>query len=420
MDYNSAIQKLFSLHQFGVKLGLDNISKLCNVIGNPQKKLKCFHVAGSNGKGSTASFLASILTEQGYKVGLYTSPHFVKFNERIRINGKEIDDNFIVKFVADLNSYIDSNSPTFFELTTAMAFQYFFENDVDFAVIETGLGGRLDATNIIDPLISIITTLSLEHTNILGETLEKIACEKAGIIKNNRPVILGIMPEEAENSIKEIAQERGSNILLFKDSMKDFGDFIIVENKPIRYHIFQTPLPGKHQLLNAGLAVKAVKEVLPSVDDLHISRGIRNVIPNTGIQGRYEIYNSRPRVIFDSAHNPAGIKCFLDEFNKEKNFYTKRTLIFGAMRDKNIKGMLLLLKNSFESIVLTTIGYERAATVAELEEIAGKLGIKTTAAEKPEEYIKEYINSKENEVLVVLGSMYILGEIKLRLMNKFS
>ncbi|MFA3782036.1 folylpolyglutamate synthase/dihydrofolate synthase family protein [Melioribacteraceae bacterium 4301-Me] len=421
MDYNSAIKKLFSLHQFGIKLGLDNISKLCEFIGNPQKELKAFHIAGSNGKGSTASFLASILMEEGYKVGLYTSPHFVKFNERIRIDGKEIDDDYIVNFVSELNSYIDQNSPTFFELTTAMAFKYFYENKVDFAVIETGLGGRLDATNIIEPLISIITTISLEHTNVLGDTIQKIAREKAGIIKKGKPVVLGIMPPEAIDSIKEIAEKIGSRVLLLKEIVDDKGEYLRIKNNPNYYNIYQTPLKGKFQLFNAALAIAAINQILILSNGINIDRGIRNVVRNSGIQGRYEIYNNNPLVIFDSAHNPEGVKSFLGEFIKDKKKYTKRILLFGVMRDKNIPEMLFLLREHFDEILITSVNYERAASIEMLQDITKQLKINSIMVKEPEEYIKKFISSnKGNEVLVVLGSMYLLGQVKKMLAKNFN
>ncbi|MFA7229307.1 MAG: Mur ligase family protein, partial [Melioribacteraceae bacterium] len=190
----SALNLLFSLHQFGIKLGLDNMTALLDHIGNPHSGLKMIHIAGSNGKGSTASFIASILMEAGFKVGLYTSPHFVKFNERIRINGVMIDDNSVAEFVDGLREYISEKKPTFFEITTALAFHYFLHQKVDYAVIETGLGGRLDATNVITPLASVITSISLDHTEHLGETIEKIAAEKGGIIKPGAKLFTGIMP----------------------------------------------------------------------------------------------------------------------------------------------------------------------------------------------------------------------------------
>ena len=210
MNIDQALEKIYSLKQFHIKLGLDNIRNLLEHLDNPHQGLNCFHIAGSNGKGSTCSFLASILQEYGYKVGLYTSPHFVSFNERIRINGVAIDDNYIINFLEKNKSYIDNYKPTFFEITTALAFHYFQNEDIDYAVIETGLGGRLDATNVIDPIASVITSISYEHTHILGDSLEQIAAEKGGIIKKNRPVFIGDIPDEAQNVLSSIAQKNNS------------------------------------------------------------------------------------------------------------------------------------------------------------------------------------------------------------------
>ena len=203
MDIQESLNKLYALHTFGVKLGLENIQKFLEVIGNPQSKLQTIHVAGSNGKGSTASFIASILIEKGYKVGLYTSPHFVIFNERIVVNGKYIPDDFIANFIDRYQKYIDEYELTFFEVTTAMAFEYFVFSDVDYAVIETGLGGRLDATNVLNPIACVITSISLEHTDILGNKLEQIAFEKGEIIKSGSKTFIGLLPEEAIKVIEK-------------------------------------------------------------------------------------------------------------------------------------------------------------------------------------------------------------------------
>ena len=203
MDVETSLQKLFSLHTFGIKLGLENTINFLAHLGNPQKQLKTIHVAGSNGKGSTSSFIASILQETEYKTGLYTSPHFVKFNERIVINGRQIDDEYIAGFVSENEKYIDDNQLTFFEVTTAMAFKYFLEEETDICVIETGLGGRLDATNVLNSLAVVITTISLEHTNVLGNTLSEIATEKSAIIKNGVNVFTGKLKDEAFEVINQ-------------------------------------------------------------------------------------------------------------------------------------------------------------------------------------------------------------------------
>ncbi|MEJ5350000.1 MAG: folylpolyglutamate synthase/dihydrofolate synthase family protein [Melioribacteraceae bacterium] len=412
MNIETILQKLYSMRQFHVKLGLERIEKLLDYIGNPHKKLKCFHIAGSNGKGSTASFLASILKESGFKVGLYTSPHFVKFNERIRINGKEIDDDFICSFYNSIEKIIEKEEPTFFEITTAMAFQYFYHNNVDYAVIETGLGGRLDATNVITPLASIITSISLEHTNILGDTLEKIAFEKAGIIKPETIVISGFMPKEAENVVQSRALELKCDYYPFDNFVVKEKDFIEVLLKNKKYHLYKTPLKGYHQLLNCSLAIKSLDVVLNLDDYFKINSGIKNVIMNSGIQGRYEIVNNKPDIIFDSAHNPEGIKIFLEEFVKDYYSYSKRDLIFGAMKDKNIEEMLKLLVPYFDDIYVTSVENERAATIDEIKMIANKININVIPMENPENYVQKFFNESKDKCLVVLGSMYLLGKIK--------
>src|ERR1035437_8288518 len=217
MNIDNSLKKLFSLHSFGIKLGLDNIKSFLNQTVNPYEKIKMFHVAGSNGKGSTSSFLASILMEYDYKVGLYTSPHFVKFNERIKVNGAEISNDSIASFIDKYEKLIDDLHITFFEVTTAMTFEYFQTKKVDYAVIETGLGGRLDATNVINSVASVITSISLEHTKILGYTIEEIAGEKAGIIKRGVPVFVGKLPFKAIETIEKKCLEFNSDLFKIID-----------------------------------------------------------------------------------------------------------------------------------------------------------------------------------------------------------
>ncbi len=418
MDIQTALNKLFSSRQFGVKLGLENITRLLNHTGNPEKKLRAFHIAGSNGKGSTASFLASILTESGYNTGLFTSPHFVKFNERIRINGEMIPDEYVLAFMKDLGNYIDKYEPTFFELTTAMAFKYFAETKVDFAVIEVGLGGRLDATNTIVPLASIITTIGYEHTHILGDGLAEIAREKAGIIKNNIPVFAGLMPDEAEREIEKIAKERNCNIFPLKNYIVQNDNDIRINLIDTTYTLYETPLRGMHQLINAALAIFAANGTLKNLTPKNFRDGIDNVIKNSGIQGRYEIHNSNPKIIFDSAHNPEGILTFIKEFEKDKKACSKAVLLFGAMKDKNNKESIKLLKNHFDKIYFTSIDYHRAANPAELVEIAKSLNVQAEIVTDKSEFINKFKERKDNACLAVAGSIYLLGEIKNALKDK--
>jgi dihydrofolate synthase / folylpolyglutamate synthase len=421
MDLESALQKLFSLHTFGIKLGLDNIKAFLEHIDNPQKYLKAFHIAGSNGKGSTAAFIASILQECGYKTGLYTSPHFVKFNERIMINDIQINDEAIAEFISKHEKYIFEQGLTFFEVTTALAFNYFHDNKVDFAVIETGLGGRLDATNVFNALGVIITSISLEHTHILGNTIREIAGEKAAIIKNHNKVFTGILPEEAQNVVEEKCKETGSELFKISDYVNEKAGVLELYTEELELDELKMPLRGSYQKYNAALAALAVSKILNIEDTSKIEAGIRNVIVNTGLQGRYEFYNKKPDIIFDSAHNPEGIDSFISEFNRDYSSYDKRILIYGAMKDKNALDILKKLKKVFDKIFITEIDSERSFKIEELLRVANEAGAEVEHLNSPSSFIENFrLSAKENDCLVVLGSMYLLGEVKSLLHIKFT
>ena len=415
MNIDNSLKKLFSLHSFGIKLGLDNIKNFLNQTGIPYKKIKMFHVAGSNGKGSTSAFLASILMEYNYRVGLYTSPHFVRFNERIKINGKEIPDQFIASFIEQYDKLIDQFNLTFFEVTTAMAFSYFQANNVDYAVIETGLGGRLDATNVIEPLASVITSISLEHTHILGNTIKEITAEKAGIIKKGVPVFIGKLPFNAVDVIEKKCSESASELFKIVEYVNEKKHCFELYTDELELDDWTTPLRGDYQKYNAALAGLVISKILDESDSNIIERGIKDVVKNTGIQGRYEFYKKHPDIIFDSAHNPEGVRHFLDEFNKDIKKYSKKVLLFGAMRDKAVEIMLSMLKEYFDEIHVTTLNYDRACSIKELNEIAGRISLSVIAENDPFELVDKFDKKNEKSVLVVLGSMYLLGEIKSRL-----
>lgn len=418
MNIDAALEKIYSLKQFHIKLGLENITNLLNHIGNPHKKLQTFHVAGSNGKGSTCSFIASVLQEHGFKVGIYTSPHFLRFNERIRINGKEISGNEIIKFLEKNKKYIDKEKPTFFEITTALAFHYFYIKKVDYAVIETGLGGRLDATNTINPLASVITSISLEHTRILGNTLEKIAFEKAGIIKNKTPVIIGKLPTKAKKVVDKIAAVKKSKLFDFKDFAKISAKKILIKLKNGEQKFSFSSLSGIHQQINAALAIKTLDAVKIKLNYNKICVGLDNVIKNTGLQGRFEIVNETPRIIFDSSHNVEGIKSFITQFKKDYNKFSNCILIYGALNDKDNKLMLSKVKPYFNKVYVTNINNERSESSKNLYNIASGLGINVTKTNFPEKIINSFRTKKNrNSCLVVLGSIYLLGEIKSKLLK---
>lgn len=400
------------MHQFHIKLGLENIEKLLAHLGNPEKKLKTIHIAGSNGKGSTSSFIASILMEAGFKVGLFTSPHFVKFNERVRINGQVIPDEYITKFIEEMDEYIRENEPTFFEITTAMAFNYFAENDLDYCVIETGLGGRLDATNVLEPIASAITSISLEHTNILGTDLAGIAREKGGIIKSGTKLFIGKMPEVAENELNKIASNKECSTWNIKNYITEVDENIILKFNNKNYHIYKTGLPGYHQKLNTALALKLIEETFGIIDEDIIYKGLMNVSKNSGIQGRYEIFNKEPQVIFDAAHNLEGVEWFVKQFEVEYRRYDKRILIIGAMKDKDIDQMLEKLAPYFDEIRFSAIEYERALTIEELISRSEKYKHKIFREDSPANYLNKFLQTKNNNCLVLLGSIYLLGKIK--------
>ena len=417
MKIKEALDKLYSMHKFGVKLGLENITRLLEHLGNPQNSFQSIHIAGSNGKGSTASFTASVLTEAGMKTGLYTSPHFMRFNERVRINGEEIPDEYIAEFISDLSGYIDEHKPTFFEITTALAFKYFADNSIDVGVIETGLGGRLDATNTIVPLASVITTISYEHTNILGETLEEIAAEKAGIIKPRVPVFTGILKDVSYDVIRTAAGANDCEVYNLKERLEINNDRVKLSTDKTEFTIYSTPLRGSHQRNNSALALFVCSEIFKVTNESVLRRGIKNVVKNTGIQGRYEVYCEEPKIIFDSAHNEEGVDIFLEEFKKERNNYESCSVIFGAMTDKNLRSMLKKLSGVFDNIFATSIDYERAASIENLKSIAESVNVKVKPMENAAEFIKRFGDRKSAECLCILGSIYILGEIKDKLSN---
>ncbi len=420
MNIKESIEKLFSLHTFGMKLGLENIKLFLNHLDNPQLKLKAFHIAGSNGKGSVASFASSILQEFNFKVGLYTSPHFVKFNERILINGRQIPDNYVAEFVNSYNGFIDEHKLTFFEVTTAMAFKYFMEMKVDYAVIETGLGGRLDATNVLSPLAVVLTSISLEHTNVLGKTIEEITNEKSAIIKEKIKVFCGMLPLTSLKMIGKKCNAVNSELFRIDEYSNHTGINFELYTEELEIDNWDIPLSGDFQKYNAALAALTVSKTLGLNDSTIISKGIKNIIKNTGIQGRYEFFNQQPDIIFDSSHNPESINAFLSEFSKSSNKYKSRTLIFACLKDKNVNEMLSKLKNHFDIIYLTEVDNIRSFTSDELKLIADELNINSKIINEPAELVKSFLNKPADECLVTLGSMYLLGDIKSKLQGEIA
>ena len=312
------------------KEDLTNTIALTNHLNNPHHNLKCIHIAGTNGKGSTSHMLASILHEAGYKVGLYTSPHLKDYRERIKINGKEISEAFVCDFIAKNKSFFEANDISFFEMSVGLAFDFFQTEKVDIAIIEVGMGGRLDATNIINPLLSVITNIGLDHIQFLGNTLELVATEKAGIIKEKTPVVIGEYTSETQKVFINKAKEKQAAIYFASD--------LITETLP-------SDLLGDYQVFNKKTVLQAI-EVLNTHKDITVSieqikKGLLNTVKNTNLQGRWQQLGSEPKIICDTAHNKEGLSIVFNQIQKEK--YKKLHIVFGVVNDKNLDAILPLL-----------------------------------------------------------------------------
>ncbi|WP_299528941.1 folylpolyglutamate synthase/dihydrofolate synthase family protein [Ulvibacterium sp.] len=305
---------------------LDNIKALSAHLDHPEEKFKSIHVAGTNGKGSSSHMLASILQEAGYTVGLYTSPHLKDFGERIRINGQTIGKKFVIDFISENRSFLEDGHLSFFEMSVGMAFQYFAQNQVDIAVVEVGLGGRLDSTNIIVPEISLITNIGMDHSDILGDTLPKIALEKAGIIKNKVPVVISEYQHEIADLFKAVALERNAKIV--------FADQEIHE-------VYEVSLLGNYQSKNAKGVVVVLKELQGfEVAKEHIQKGLANVVENTGLMGRWQVLQQNPMVVCDTAHNREGLSVVLDQMAEQE--YDMLHIVLGFVIEKDLDALLPL------------------------------------------------------------------------------
>lgn len=401
------VQKYFhQLEMLGSHLGLERVCKILKELGNPQNHLRTIHIAGTNGKGSVAAMLASTLTRAGYRTGLYTSPHLVDFRERIRIDGRKIPEEDVVRFANLVKS--KGIGLTYFEFTTALAFQYFKKQEVDFLVLEVGLGGRLDATNTVKPLLSIITNISLEHTNYLGETVEEIAAEKAGIIKENVPVLTSCKGAALE-IIKEKAADTHSEILKPEKLNKTASD---LQSQTFTYKDTEISLPllGDFQLDNAAIALKAA-EYLKGKGSKISENSIKSGLESVRWPGRLEIHSEKPLIILDGAHNPAGISA-LTAFLKTLS-YRKLILVFSVMDDKDYRKMLDIITPLTDKTILTKANIDRALQPEKIAEYLEESG-KDVLIEKD---VKKALDTAlktaaENDMILVTGSIYLVGNVK--------
>lgn len=431
MNYEEAVNWLYAHLPMYQRIGaaaykenLTNTIKLCDYFDNPQNNFKSIHVAGTNGKGSTSHMMAAVLQESGYKVGLYTSPHLKSFTERIRINGAEINPDFVVDFVAKNKNYFSTFDPSFFEITVAMAFSYFSSEKVDIAIIETGLGGRLDSTNIITPLISVITNIGLDHQQLLGDTMEKIATEKAGIIKKNIPIIIGEYQKELAHLFQKKAEEMESSILFADDVLLSHGTEEIFENeKPFQRFTYKdlkddsveiiTDQLGTYQEHNCKTAWVVLHELKKSgfdkISEISMQSGFKKTVELTGLKGRWQILGKDPLVIADTGHNIDGIKGLVSQLENQQ--FDNLRMIIGFVNDKNIDDMLAILpRKAYYYFTQASIPRAMDAEVLlKKAEIAGLNGRYFVETHQALQAAKKDANKKD--LIFIGGSTFVVAEL---------
>ena len=379
------------------KKDLSNIILICEHLNNPHNNFKSIHIGGTNGKGSCSHMLSSILQEANYKVGLYTSPHLVDFRERIKINGDMISKDSVLKFMHENFDFFESNNLSFFEMTVGLAFDYFCKNRVDIAIIEVGMGGRLDSTNIINPILSIITNISLDHTRFLGSNLFDIAIEKAGIIKDNIPVVIGQTQQEISPIFTDLAKSKNSEII--------FADNFI-------YDIYNCDLKGDYQKKNIKTVLKST-EILKHLDykinDSHIKTGLNNVSNNTGLQGRWQVIQKKPMIICDTAHNEAALGEVISQLTKME--YSELHFIIGFSNDKNLKKISKIFpEDSKYYFVQSKVGRARdAKDVRDIFKLNNRCGDYYRSVKNTIQHVKGV--SKENDIIFIGGSTFVVSEI---------
>ena len=424
ITYNRCLEEMYRLRRFGIKLELSTISAILKKLGNPQLQYRTIHIAGTNGKGSVAAMLSTVLRLAGYRAGLYTSPHLVRFNERIRINGRPIsNDRVVAAYEAVKNKHGRKREPTFFEYTTAMAFYEFARQKVDVAVIETGMGGRFDATNVLTPMLSVITNISLEHKSYLGNTLAAIAGEKAGIIKPGVPLVTGVRQKPAMDIIRRVAAENGADCFRLGEQFKirryRSGGFSYY-GPDLRLNDLSTRLVGAHQMTNAALALASC-EVLKNRNGLAIDeKSIRRGLLKVEWPARMEVVQDTPMVIIDGAHNLAAVEKLARYLAVSPDLAGKKIhLVVGILDDKPYRTMLKKLAPVCDTVTLTRPAIGRAVSPDVLARIVGSLNRRYEIIDTVAEAVRRTIDKADpSDAVCIAGSLYVAGEARHALVGR--
>jgi dihydrofolate synthase/folylpolyglutamate synthase len=424
MNYQQTIDYLYNTLPMFSRMGsaafkkdLTNTLLLCERLGDPHKKFKSIHVAGTNGKGSVSHMLAAIFQTAGYKTGLYTSPHLYDFRERIKVNGIMCDEDFVVDFVERIQPAIEEIQPSFFEITVVMAFEFFVQQKVDVAIIEVGLGGRLDSTNVIIPELSVITNIGWDHMNLLGDTLEEIAFEKGGIIKENVPVIIGEKKEETEKVFRNIASQKHAPIFFAQENfsvtgyklLNDSIDISVVD-KDSSVRNYQSDLAGIYQTKNILSVLQAV-ELLKgwNLSQQHIQTALKKVKQLTGLHGRWEVIHKEPLVVLEVAHNKDGIEQMLQHL--QNTLFNKLHIVVGVVKDKDVEAVLKLLPQEAD-YYFTQAHIPRALNAETLQEKASGFSLNGHCFDEVNEAIRHALTlASKDDLIIVCGSIFLVAEV---------
>ncbi|MCD2500291.1 bifunctional folylpolyglutamate synthase/dihydrofolate synthase [Clostridium sp. NSJ-145] len=432
MNYNEAMKYITEVGNFGSNYGLERTFRLLELLGNPQDNLKLIHVAGTNGKGSTTAMITKMLNGLGYKVGMYTSPFLEEFEERIQINGENIPKDVLAELVTYIKPYIDKvkeegyGHPTEFEMITVLMLLYFEREKIDFGVVEVGLGGRLDSTNVIIPIVSVITSISFDHTNLLGNNLREIAGEKCGIIKRNIPTIVFPQQEEVMDVVIKKCEKENSKLYIVNfndaellDIVKGDKTFQKVKIKGEKEYILELPLLGEHQIYNLALAIK-VMEVVEKQGFIHLNnKAIENSVREVMWKGRLEVLSNNPLIVIDGAHNIQGITTLKNNIQKYFN-YKDVYLILGILADKDVEMMVKEITPLAKKVYAVTPHSIRAELAQDLRDEIIKYNENCKAYEDYEEAFNNALkDAKENDLIIASGSLYMIGDMRKLITRKY-